>query len=100
MKVYYKKGEHVIIKFPSHELKQALGVLKALAQYFKARFLVDVAKELEKDLETPLLPTPPVYHHICTNCFCEIDTRKDSYVHVDDQYIHVSCPELKPNRPV
>jgi hypothetical protein len=103
MKVYYKKGEHVIIKFPSHELRQALGVLKALSKYFKSWFLVDVAADLERDLEEakrPKLPAPPIYHHICENCFMEIDVRKDSYVHVDDTYYHAVCPVLKENRPV
>lgn len=102
MKVFYKKGEHVIILFPANELRQALGVLKALAKYFKAWFLVDVAAELEVDLEEakrPKLPAPPTYYHICTNCFTEIDVRTDSYVYVDDSYIHTSCPILKENRP-
>lgn len=102
MKVFYVKGEHVAILFPKHEMKQALGVLKALAKHFGAWFLLDAAADLEKDLEAekhPRLAPPPTYHHICENCYMEIDVRKDSYVHVDSAYIHTNCPVLKENRP-
>lgn len=99
MKVYYKKGEHVIIKFGNHELKQALGVLKALAQYFKATFLLDVAADLQRDLDAPPLLTYKLRYRCCENCFTMIDTRTDEYMHVDDTYLHKNCPQLKENRP-
>jgi hypothetical protein len=98
MKVYYSKGKHLVIYFPAKELKQAQGVLKALATYFKAGFLWKAHDELARDLQ-PKLAFDPSFH-ICTNCFCEIDIRTDSYVHVDDEWIHVVCPELKEGRPI
>lgn len=97
MKIFYKKDSHVIIKFGDNELKQALGVLKALAQYFRAEFIFDVAQELEDDLKPKQL-TYSVYHHICEKCFCEIDTRDGNYLKVNGEWRHESCPPLKDNR--
>lgn len=99
MKIFYKKDEHVIIKFDSKELAQALGVLKALAIHFKAMFIFDVCKDLEADLfPKPKLPMA-MYHHICTKCFCEIDIRTTPFIHQigekEDTWIHQTCPELK-----
>jgi hypothetical protein len=93
MKIIYVKGKHVTIYFPPHEMKQALGVLKALAQFFKLSFIYKVAEDVERDLLAPL------QFHLCTNCCMEIDIRKDEYVHVDDTYLHRTCPVLKDERP-
>jgi hypothetical protein len=93
MKVYYEKGKHVIVFFPAREMKQALGVLKAMAHFFKADFLFKVAGDVERDLT-------PTQYHLCENCCMEIDTRVESYLHVDDTYYHQLCPTLKENRPV
>ena len=98
VKVFYNKGSNVVIYFPATELKQALGVLKALAMYFKAPFLLNVAERLENDL-TPKLSMPPLTTRICENCFTEIDISSDEYVHVDDTYMHRNCPALKQDRP-
>lgn len=104
MKIFYLKDSHVIIKFGATELAQALGVLKALAQYFKADFIFKVAQELQDDLfPKPKLPMA-IYHHLCTKCFCEIDIRKDAFLHRigehgNDTWEHQNCPQLKENRP-
>lgn len=95
MKVYYSKGKHVILYYQAHELKQALGVLKALAQYFGASFLHDVARELERDMQQLQLPFDPSYR-LCEACKCEIDIRKGNYKHIDGRFTHLRCPVLKP----
>lgn len=97
MKVFYSKGKHVIIHFPAKELKQALGVLKALAKYFNADFILKAAGDLERDL-TPCLAYS-LTTRICENCFTEISLSSDEYVHVDDCYMHKNCPPLKEGRP-
>ena len=63
MKIFYLKDSHVIIKFGATELAQALGVLKALAQYFKADFIFKVAQELQDDL----FPKPKLQTACCTS---------------------------------
>jgi hypothetical protein len=93
MKVYYKKGNHVIVYFPATEMNQALKVLKALAKAFHAPFIFRAAAEVEADL-MPRLPYTP-YYHLCEACKCEIDTRKDAYLHRNDRYTHQTCPVLK-----
>ena len=99
MKIFYKKDQHVILKFGATEMKQALGVLKALAQYFKADFIFKVAQELQDDLfPKPKLPFVQ-YYRLCTKCFCEIDLRKDKFLHrigeKDDTWEHQECKPLK-----
>lgn len=99
MKIFYKKDSHVIIKFGATEMKQALGVLKALAVHFKAVFILQVAQELQDDLfPKPQLPFVQ-YYRLCTKCCCEIDLRKDKFLHRigenEDTWQHVECPPLK-----
>jgi regulator of replication initiation timing len=97
MKVFYKKDTHIIIHFPADELKQALAVLKALAQYFGAKFLFQVAGELEKDLnETPRLVYKSEFH-ICEKCFMELHEKDENSVRVNDSWKHHKCPQLKPD---
>jgi hypothetical protein len=97
MKVFYSKGKSVVIYFPAKELKQALGVLKAMGTYFKADFIWKAAQDLDRDLQALVFDGR---WHLCENCACEIDTRNQSYIHVDDTYYHQRCPELKENRPL
>lgn len=97
MKVFYSKGKHVIIHFPAKEMKQALGVLKALAQYFKADFLFKAAQELEHDLQERITYDPR--YHPCENCFTEIDVRTGNCMYVDSTWLHKECPTLKGGRP-
>jgi hypothetical protein len=98
VKVYYTKGKHIVIFFPAKELKQALGVLKALATYFKADFIWKAARDLEDDL-TPKLTFDSPYR-ICENCMCEIDLRGGNSMYVDNTWLHKTCPTLKEGRPV
>jgi len=95
MKVFYKKGAHVIVLFPAHELKQALGVLKALAQFFKEKFIFDVAKDLENDLTPKLAYTS--YHSLCIKCACELDKRDRDTFEIEGRFFHRVCPTLKPD---
>jgi hypothetical protein len=98
VKVYYTKGKHVVILFPSHEMKQALGVLKALGTHFKADFLWKAAQQLEDDL-TPKLPFNPRYR-MCENCATEIDLHGKNCMYVDNTWLHKECPTLKEGRPI
>ena len=99
MKIFYKKDEHVIIKFGSTEMKQALVVLKALALYFRADFIFKVAQDLQDDLfPKPLLP----YNHrvhLCEKCFRMMDIDKEAHLHHHgkdhDYYQHQNCPPLQ-----
>jgi hypothetical protein len=93
MKVYYKKDHHVIVSFGSGEMRKALGVLKGLARFFKADFILNAAEELERDL-TPKLGLDNPYR-VCEDCACEINLRKDSYLHQNERYTHFACPVLK-----
>lgn len=95
MKVYYNKGKSVIIHFPAHELKQALAVLKALAQFFGASFLWKAAQDLENDLEPKLVYKN--YFHICHSCFTELDERDDNTFSINGDWKHRVCPHLKPD---
>lgn len=97
MKVYYEKGRHVIVHFPAHELRQALAVLKALAQFFGASFLWKAAKDLETDLdETPRLVYKSEFH-ICEECCMELHEKDENSVRVNDSWKHYKCPQLKPD---
>lgn len=102
MKVFYKKDTHVILLFGSTELKQALGVLKALAQHFKVKFLHDAAGDLERDLAQPRLGYV-MHTKICEECGTEIDLNGENKNHQkdedDDRWVHKTCPTLKPHRP-
>lgn len=98
MKVYYAKEQHVIVSFGSGEMRQALGVLKALAKYFNAPFILNAAEQLERDLQPKLGYDAPF--HLCEKCTTEIDTRKGGYRHTDGRYTHLVCPILKKERPV
>ncbi len=99
MKIFYLKDSHVILKFGSTELRQALGVLKALAQYFRADFIFQIAQELQDDLfPKPLLPYR--HHvHLCEKCFRMMDIDKEAHLHHygkdKDYYTHQNCPPLQ-----
>ena len=99
MKIFYLKDKHVIIKFGGTELAQALGVLKALAQYFKADFIFKVAQELQDDL----FPKPKLQYrhhvHLCEKCFRMMDIDKEAHIHHygedKDYYTHQTCQPLQ-----
>lgn len=97
MKVFYKKGVHVVIHFPAHELKQALSVLKALAQFFGGAFLLEAAKELENDL-FPKLEYKSKFH-LCTKCCTELHEDEDNSIRINGAWMHRTCPVLKNKRP-
>jgi len=97
VKVFYKKGSHVIIHFPAHEFKQALAVLKALAQFFGASFIFQAAKELEDDL-TPKLTYRSEFH-LCEKCCMELHEKDENAIKVNDAWRHVRCKPLKDKRP-
>jgi len=97
VKVFYKKGSHVIIHFPAHEFKQALAVLKALAQFFGASFIFDAAKELEDDLAPKLIYMSKF--HICEKCCVELHEDEENSIKINGAWKHVTCPVLKNKRP-
>ena len=90
MKIFYAKGSHIKIYFGFSEFPQALKVLKALATFFKADFIQQVADDLEQDLQPKL---PFLVHH-CEKCCMEIkDGEQDT--HYQGGYVHKICPPLK-----
>jgi predicted sulfurtransferase len=97
VKILYKKGSHVIIHFPAHEFKQALSVLKAMAQFFGASFIFDAAKELEEDL-TPRLVYRTKFH-LCPKCCMELHEDEANSIKVNESWQHAKCKELKTKRP-
>ena len=98
MKVFYKKDAHVILHFGSTELKQALGILKALAKYFNLQSLWDVAGDLEKDLQKPKLGYV-MHTKLCEACAMEIDLLSDNKHETESGWFHKVCPTLKKVRP-
>lgn len=99
MRIRYIQGVKVEIIFRGDEMPQALAVLKGLAHFFKAAFIFDVAQELENDLKPKPKLSYTLYHHLCTKCMMEVDTRNNNYICYNDEWYHRECPKLKDKRP-
>lgn len=95
MKAFYKKGSHVGFLFEAHELQQGLQVAKALSQFFGATFLLNLAQEIEKDLQPKL--EYKNYYHICSKCFRELDERDNDVISINGVWKHYTCKPLKPD---
>ena len=115
MKILRNGLKQGVLLFDEKEQELFLATIKGLASALKHSSFHEAASNLEADInrvkQQKLLGFSQ-YFHICQKCFCEIDVRKDAFVHhyggttpddeddkSKDYWIHQQCKELKQNRP-